>query len=391
MFQRKLRVTTDESFFLFGARGTGKSTWLTQNFNREECLWLDLLDPEIEDRYMKTPKALENEIILLQKKNCTPSWVIVDEVQKIPRLLDVIHRLIENQKVRFVLTGSSARKLKRGHANLLGGRAALFTLYPLTQFEIGDRFDLDSALNWGTLPRIHIAPSPLERIRRLRSYCQIYLKEEVLVEQLIRNLPPFKGFLEILAQMNGKLLNYESIGRDIGVDNKTVQSYIAILEETFLGTRLPPFHTSIRKSQKQAPKFYWFDGGVARYLAGGIRSPLIPQTSAYSEAFEAWLVNEIIRHSSYHELDYQFYYLQTRNELEIDLILSRGKELIAIEIKSSVRINPVEVLKLEGLASDLPHKKRIYYLSKDPSRQQVGEVVCLPWVDIFAELLSFER
>jgi predicted AAA+ superfamily ATPase len=386
MFQRNLKVNSEESFFLFGARGTGKTTWLKQNFDQKDCLWLDLLDPDIEDRYSRTPKALENEIDLLQKKKSKPSWVIIDEVQKIPRLLDVVHRLIENQKIRFVLTGSSARKLKRGHANLLGGRAALFTLYPLTQCEIGETFDLDTVLNWGSMPRIQMVNSPLERIRRLRSYCQIYLKEEILIEQLIRNLPPFKGFLEISAQMNGKLLNYESIGRDIGVDNKTVQSYIAILEETFLGHRLQPFHASIRKSQKQAPKFYWFDGGVQRYLAGSIRSPLLPQTSAYGEAFKAWLVNELVRHSSYHELDYQFSFLQTRNDLEIDLILSRGKQHIAIEIKSALKIDPVEVRKLESLATDLPNSTKIYYLSKDPSRQKIGEVICIPWYEILAEI-----
>ncbi len=386
MFHRDLKVKTDESFFLFGARGTGKSTWLEQSFDRKECVWLDLLDSEIEDRYMKNPKSLENEISLLLKKNHKLSWVIIDEIQKVPRLLDSVHRLIETKKIRFVLTGSSARKLKRGHANLLGGRAALFALYPLTRRELGEDFDLDSVLNWGSLPRIQNAGTPLERIRRLKSYCQIYLKEEILVEQLVRKLPPFKGFLEVSAQMNGKLLNYESIGRDIGVDNKTVQSYISILEETFLGQRLYPFHASIRKSQKQAPKFYWFDGGVQRYLAGSIRSPLVTQTAAYGEAFESWVINELIRHSSYHELDYQFSYLQTRNELEIDLIMRRGKEILAIEIKSSPRIDPVEVRKLETLATDLPGKPKIYYLSQDASRQEIGKVTCLPWYDIFSEI-----
>jgi predicted AAA+ superfamily ATPase len=386
MFHRELRPVSDESFFLFGARGTGKSTWLEQNFDRSRCLWLDLLDPDIEDRYLRNPKTLENEINLLLNEKRKPDWVIIDEVQKAPRLLDIVHRLIENKKIRFVLTGSSARKLRRGHANLLGGRAGLFTLYPLTQSELGGAFDLDTVLNWGSLPRIHSANSNSERTRRLRSYCQIYLKEEILVEQLIRNLPPFKGFLEILAQMNGKRLNYESIARDIRADNKTVQAYVDILEETFLGIRLHPFHASIRKSQRQAPKFFWFDSGVQRYLAGSIRSPLVPKTSAYGEAFESWIVNELVRYSSYHELDYQFSYLETRNDLEIDLILKRGKELIAIEIKSALEIDPIEVRKLESLATDLPNHPRIYYLSRNPTRQKLGQVTCLPWPDIYAEL-----
>lgn len=385
MFQRTLKLSIDESFFLFGARGTGKSTWLEQNFDRSECLWLDFLDPDIEDRYSRFPKVLENEVnYLLEKKKL--SWIIIDEVQKVPRILDSVHRLIEKKKVRFVLTGSSARKLKQGHANLLGGRAALFALYPLTQKELGNEFNLQQVLNWGSLPRVQASKSDLERIRKLKSYCQVYLKEEILVEQLVRKLPPFKGFLEILAQMNGKLLNYESIARDVGVDNKTVQAYIDILEETFLGIRLHPFHASIRKSQKQAPKFYWFDSGVQRYLAGSIRSPLVPQTSAYGDAFEAWVINEIVRHSSYLELDFQFSFLQTREELEIDLILSRGKEIFAIEIKAASTIDPIKVRKLDKLASDLPSKAKTYYLSQDPSKQKIGEVHCLPWYEIFDEI-----
>lgn len=386
MLQRDLTIDSDESFFLFGARGTGKSTWLAQNFSATDCLWIDLLDSELEDRYLRNPKALANEVDLLIAKDKKPNWIIIDEVQKAPRLLDIVHSLIEKKQLRFALTGSSARKLKRGHANLLGGRATVFALFPLTHHEMAKNFDLDLILNWGSLPRIYSATSNADRLRRLRSYCQVYLKEEILVEQLIRNLVPFKGFLEILAQMNTKRLNYEALSRDIGVDNKTVQSYVDILEETFLGQRLFPYHASIRKAQRQAPKFYWFDGGVHRFLAGTIHSLLVPQTGAYGEAFEAFVINEIIRYSTYRELDYKLSYLATRHDLEIDLILSRGKDLIAIEIKSSNKIDPTEVKKLESLATDLPNNARIFYLSNDPSRQKLGQVQCLPWQDIFTEL-----
>ncbi|MGK5081968.1 AAA family ATPase [Bdellovibrionota bacterium FG-1] len=386
MIQRKLSPKINESFFLFGARGTGKSTWLQDRFSEQNCLWLDLLDPDIEDRYLRNPKALESEIELLIEEKNKPDWIIIDEVQKVPRLLDLVHRLIERRGLRFVLSGSSARKLKRGHANLLGGRAAVFSLFPFSGEELGKNFELETALNWGTLPRVHFAHSSSERIRRLRSYCQIYLKEEILVEQLVRNLAPFKGFLEIAAQMNSKRINYEAIARDIGADNKTVQSYFDILEETYLGVRLLPFGPSIRKKQRKAPKFYWFDGGVQRFLAGMIHSPLISGTSAFGEAFEAWVINELVRFNSYHELDYQFSYLETKDDSEIDVILSRGRQHLAIEIKSTLRIDPIEVRKLEQLAADLPDSTKIYYLSRDPSRQKLGQVRCLPWTDIFNEL-----
>ena len=386
MIQRLLTPTPRESFFLFGARGTGKSTWLEQHFSRNTCLWLDLLDPDVEDRYLMNPKALEAEVDLLLEKGEKPAWVIIDEIQKAPRLLDIAHRLIERKRIRFALTGSSARKLKRGHANLLGGRAVVFNLFPFTHQELGENFNLSLALDWGTLPKIVAAQTPAERARLLRGYCQVYLKEEILIEQLVRNLVPFKGFLEISAQMDGKLINYEAIARNIHADNKTVQSYFDILEETYLGSRLFPIHKSIRKSQKQAPKFYWFDSGVQRFLAGTIHSPLVPGTSAYGNAFESFVINELTRFNSYRELDYRFSYLQTQHNAEIDLILSRGHENIAIEIKSNQRIDPIEVRKLENLACDLPNQTRVFYLSQDPSRQKIGKVNCLPWTEVFNEL-----
>jgi predicted AAA+ superfamily ATPase len=216
---------------------------------------------------------------------------------------------------------------------------------------------------------------------------QVYLKEEVLVEQLVRNLIPFKGFLEVSAQMSSERINYEKIGRDIGVDNKTVQSYFDILEETFLGVRLPAFHRSVRKSQLMQPKFYWFDLGVQRFLSGAARSPLVPGTSAYGEAFETFLINEIHRYNLDMELDYKLSYLQTKNGPEVDLILSRGKESIALEIKSSKRVDIADVNKFEALAADIPGVKKMIFLSQDMKGQQrIGNVKCIPWTQVFQEL-----
>lgn len=383
MIQRQLNPLATSSFFLFGARGTGKSTWLKTQFKALNPLRIDLLDPDQEDRYVKDPKTLEFEILDLISRKTPPDWVIIDEVQKAPRLLDVAHRLIESKKIKFVLTGSSSRKLKRGHANLLGGRASVYALFPFTHDELGASFDLDSALCWGTLPKIHLLSDEREKISSLRSYTQTYLKEEILVEQLVRNLPPFKNFLEIAAQMNCERLNYEKIARDISVENRTVQSYFEILEDTFLGLRLPAFHLSIRKSQRFAPKFYWFDPGVQRFLNGSIHSPLTRGTSAYGEAFESFVVNEIIRASAYRELDYRASFLETKHGAEIDLILSRGREHWAIEIKSTARVDAIEAAKLEAIARDIPGKRRLFYLSQDGKNLRIGQVECMHWMEFF--------
>ncbi len=386
MFQRLLNPLVSKSFFLFGARGTGKSTWLQSQFLSKAPFWVDLLDPDQEDRYSRNPKALELDLLEKIKNNQRPDWVILDEVQKAPRLLDVVHRLIEKHGLKFILTGSSARKLKRGHANLLGGRAFVYSLFPLAYNELGPHFDLDFVLNWGSLPPILTAKEDRERLAFLRSYTQTYLKEEILVEQLVRNLVPFKNFLDIAAQMNAQRLNYENIAAEINVDNKTVQNYFDILEETYLGMRLPAFHQSIRKSQLMAPKFYWFDLGVKRFLTGEIHSKLVHNTFGYGHEFETFVVNEVFRLNSYRELDYRLSYLQTKNGPEIDLILTRGKETIALEIKSKSNVDEKEVRTFAALANDLPGKKQLYYLSCDPHSMQVERVHCVPWQQFLADL-----
>ncbi|MBI2027201.1 MAG: ATP-binding protein [Deltaproteobacteria bacterium] len=388
MFKRILSPMSTKSFFLFGARGTGKSTWLERQFEAKHPFFIDLLDPDQEDRYSRNPKALELDVLDKIKKNVPLDWVILDEVQKAPKLLDVVHRLIEKKKLKFVLTGSSARKLKRGHANLLGGRALVYSLFPLSYQELGGHFNLDFFLRWGSLPAIVTAKNDRERLALLRSYKQTYLKEEVLVEQLVRNLVPFKNFIEIAAQMNAERLNYENIAVQINVDNKTVQNYFEILEETYLGIRLPAYHHSIRKSQLLSPKFYWFDLGVKRFLTGEIRSEVARNTFTYGREFETFIINEIWKLISYRELDYQLSYLQTKNGPEIDLILTRGKEKIAIEIKSNRRVDEKEVKIFEDLASDLPGTKKLYYLSHDPHTVQLGTVLCLPWQRFLEDLNS---
>ena len=194
-------------------------------------------------------------------------WVIIDEVQKIPELLDVVHRLIEDKKIKFGLTGSSARKLKHGGANLLAGRAFVYNLFPFTSFELGDSFSLEDALMWGTLPQIYALQDANDRIQYLKSYANTYIQEEVWEAHLIKDLVPYRRFLQVAAQTNGTGINYSNISEDARVDPKTVQRYFQILEETLLGFFLEPFHRSLRKRQRANPKFYFFDIGVQRALS----------------------------------------------------------------------------------------------------------------------------
>jgi predicted AAA+ superfamily ATPase len=217
-----------------------------------------------------------------------------------------------------------------------------------------------------------------EKKAYLKAYSQTYLQEEIRAEQLVRKLDPFREFLEVSAQSNGKILNFNKIGREIGVDSKTVLSYFQILEDTCLGFLLPGFHRSIRKSQTIHPKFYYFDCGVKKSLERSLDVFVKPSTSAYGEAFEHFVILEIYRLNEYLSLDYRLSYFQTKDGAEIDLILSKRDEDILVEIKSAEKVDPIEVAKLERLSRDFPNPKT-YYLSRDPDPQKLGSIDCLPW------------
>lgn len=384
MFQRLLKPSLSQSFFIFGPRGTGKTTFLKQFFKDQNCLWIDLLDAKQEERYALDPDLLYRET-QSQKKHY--SWVIIDEVQKNPKLLDTVHRLVEDTKTRFAMTGSSARKLKRGSANLLAGRAFMNHLFPLTHIEMGNNFNLTDALHWGTLPRVVQFDSDEDKKDYLKAYALTYLKEEIWAEHIIRQLEPFRRFLPIAAQSNGQILNYSNIARDVGVDYKTVQSYFQILEDTLIGFSLEPFHRSIRKQQYQAPKFYFFDTGVKRALENSLDIPLKPGTYAFGDLFEHWVLTEIFRLNRYYKKDYFLYYLRTKDDAEIDLIIDRpGLSSFLVEIKSTNRADPLKAKKLERFLADFP-KARVLLLSLDSHPQKIGQVEALPWdkgiADIF--------
>ncbi len=376
MFHRQLKLGGKQSFFLFGARGTGKSTLLKKQFEGKPILYIDLLDPEEEDAFLRNPGELKQRLDGLPAGT---RWVILDEIQKAPRLLDAVHSAIENRGLRFALTGSSARKLKHGGANMLAGRALVRRLFPLTHLEIGDVFQLGQALHFGTLPKILSLDTPGEKTDFLRAYALTYLKEEIAAEQLVRKLQPFRGFLEVAAQCNGQILNFSRIAREVGVDVKTAQGYFEILEDTLMGFLIPGFHESIRKRQNQAPKFYFFDTGVKRALERTLTQDFGPGSYAYGNAFEHFLILEIIRLAEYSGKDWTCSYLRTKDGAEIDLILDRpGLPRALVEIKSKERISTEDTAPLDRLARDI-RRSEAFCLSRDPHRKRIGSVSCLPW------------
>lgn len=376
MFQRQLKLSKNNNLFLFGARSTGKSTLVRSLFSDErEVLWIDLLTEKDEEVYSRHPDELSR---VLQAKPYR--WVVIDEIQKIPKLLEVVHLEIEKKKTKFILTGSSARKLKRGASDLLGGRAFTYHLFPLTQDELGETFDLQAALSFGTLPGIFEFPQPEDRNEFLRSYAKTYLKEEIIVEQIVRQVQPFKDFLEIAAQCNGEIINYSKIARDIGIDDKTVHSYFQILEDTLIGFFLPPYHRSVRKRQREAPKFYLFDTGVKRALDRSLRVELLPQTSAYSKAFEHWVILEAFRLNEYKRLDFQMMYLRTKDDAEVDLVIERpGEKSLLVEIKSSTHVKEEDASHLRRFLKDWGEPVEAYIWSRDPLEKKFGDVTALPW------------
>ena len=388
MIQRLCNPIKTDSFFLFGARGVGKSTFVTEQFlkdKKESSVWvIDLLHDDTFDRYLKRPALIEDDLKAFNKK---PEWIFIDEIQKVPALLDHVHRLIENQKQKFILSGSSARKIKKIGSNLLAGRAFLNNMYPLTHLELANEFKLIDILHWGSLPKT-VNSTGEQKAAFLRSYIQVYLKEEILIEQIIRELEPFRNFLEVAAQMNGKITNFTKIAREVGVDPKTVENYYSILEDTHIGFYLSSFHRSIRKQQILHPKFYFFDIGVKRALARLLNDQFSSGSFAFGDAFEHLVIAEFYRLNQYYNCDYRLSHFRTKEGKEIDLFLSRARKLILIEIKSSETVNEDDVKKFRQLGSEFKGAK-LYFLSQDSQSTEINGVRCLPWQLGIKEILDY--
>lgn len=376
MVGRTQKLSKNNSLFLFGARGCGKSTLLNELFPVSQTLWIDLLQGDSEDVFRRDPDQL-SFLIEMQK----PQRVIIDEIQKIPKLLDIVHREIERHpEIQFIMTGSSARKLKRGAANLLAGRAFEYHLFPLTTFELGSKFQIEDVLRFGSLPKLLQFESNADKSEYLRTYSRTYLKEEILQEQLVRNIEPFQDFLETAAQCNGKILSYSKISRDLGIDDKTVKNYFSILADTYVGFFLPSFNRSIRKRQREAPKFYLFDLGIKRALERTLSVELVPQSYAFGEAFETWIVQECFRLNEYFKKDFRLSYLRTQFNVEVDVIIERpGLPDVLVEIKSSELISEHDVKSLASVSKDWDRPYSAQVWSRDPQEKKILEVECLPW------------
>lgn len=379
MITRLLSLPSDHHFFLFGPRNTGKGTLLAEKFSPEATLFINLLDSQEEDRFTRAPREL---IAIVSALPDTITHVVIDEIQKIPRLLDIVHHLIEIEKTKkkFIMTGSSARKLKHGGANLLAGRALVRFLYPFSVFEIEDIFDLDQTLHFGLLPTVVLSKDEAYKKEFLYAYALTYLKEEIWVEQFIKKLDPFRYFLEIAAQMNGKIINFAKISRDVGVDDKTIKQYYSILEDTLIGFFLEPFHHSFRKRlTKRQPKFYFFDVGVQRALARLLSVPVLSKISVYGEVFEHFIILEIQKLVSYFFPDYRLSYLKTKDDAEIDLVIERpGLPLLLIEIKSTTQLREEDLSSFIKLTKEIGGSEVVCF-SQDSLAKQYQHVMLLPW------------
>ena len=376
MIEREIKLSRSNSLFLFGARGTGKTTFLQKAFGNNS-LYIDLLDLSIFDDFLLDPSRFQ---ALINTPENIDKIIIVDEIQKIPRLLDTVHQEIQKNRRQFILTGSSSRRLKQNGTNLLAGRAWVYHLYPFTSKELTDQFDLKRALERGGLPEAYLAKTPGDAKEYLTAYVSTYLQKEIQEEQWVRKLAPFRKFLAVAAQMNGKILNKSSIAKEIGIDDVTVANYFEILEDTLIGIILPSFHLSVRKAQREAPKFYFIDTGIKRALEKTLTVELLPQTSAYGAAFEHWIIIEFIKRSSYARLDWSFSYICTKDNVEIDLIIDRpGEQRVLIEIKSKTRVTKEDAKSLEGLGNDIDQEALKLLLSNDRLQQTFGTTKAMHW------------
>ena len=376
IINRELKLDAHESCFLFGPRGTGKSTLLEQYFNKDSALWIDLLRASEEEKYARNPDTLIAEVAALSD---VKTHIVIDEIQKVPRLLDVVHHLIEHTQKYFVLSGSSTRKIKNNAANLLAGRAFVYHLAPFTFTELGKKFQLENALNWGMLPKIYQYQHDSQKKKFLQAYARTYLKEEVWLEQLIRNLYPFRYFLEVAAQGNGKIINYSNIARDVGVDYKTVENYYSILEDTLLGFFVHAYSGSFRKQINQAPKFYFFDVGVTRSLARMLSVLPREKTNYYGDLFEHFIIIEIKKLIEYHQNEYRLSYLRTKTGLELDLIIDRPQQKkLLIEIKSNHDVQEHQLSNFSHLIEEFPDCEAVCF-SRDTHQKKFGKIMVWPW------------
>lgn len=378
MFKRILKIDLQghNAAFLWGPRKVGKTTLLSQQFPRAH--FYDLLNTTLKTELLLRPAILREEVLANRYRT-----VVIDEIQKVPALLDEVHWCLENTKTRFVMCGSSARKVRRGAANLLGGRAWRFELFPLTTRELGSELDLERIFNHGLIPQHYASPKPE---RNLRGYVLDYIEQEIHREALTRNIPAFGRFLHAVSLTHGRLVNYANLARESGVSSKTVRDYYQILEDTLLGHALLPWRHSRKRRLIETSKFYLFDTGIVRALSG---MRIIQRGSEeFGRAFEHFLIEEVRAYLAYKEKDLPLSFWRTSTGLEVDLIV--GDLDLAIEFKASPKVDLRQVKGLSALLQDRPVKQPLVVSLDERTRQLQNGIQVVPWRQFCRKLWADE-
>lgn len=375
LYKRLFKGPEKESYFLFGPRGTGKTTWLKQKY--PDALWIDLLAPHEERLFSMNPELLRERLDL----NTKAKQVVIDEVQKVPKVLDVVHGLIEEKRnIQFILTGSSSRKLRRGGVNLLAGRALWKNFHPFIGFELKDEFSLEKALKTGMIPLIWTSSVPEEK---LQAYVDLYLQEEVKAEALVRQIGDFSRFLEAMAYSHAAMLNLSNISRECEVSRKTVESHLQILQDLLLGYTIPVFEKRAKRQVVSHPKFYFFDPGVFRSLKK--QGFLDKSTEAEGAALEGLIAEHLRYWIDYQKEKHELFYWRTRAGLEVDFVLYGPTNFCAVEIKNSQTISPQDLRGLKEFSKDYPEASLIFiYRGKERLKRE--GILCIPADDFLRNM-----
>jgi len=378
MFTRRLKPPA-RSFFLLGPRATGKTTWLREHFPKAH--WFNLLEERTWSRLLREPGRFRQEVEALP----AGSWVVVDEVQRLPGLLNEVQDLLSHdaKRIRFALTGSSARKLRSRDVNLLAGRATSRRFFPLVAAELPAGTQVDDLLRFGGLPAVRSEGTTRDRVELLQAYRDTYLAEEIRNEGLVRSLDGFARFMEVAALLNGQVLNVAGISRDAGVSRTTVQGYFEVLTDTMLGSLLPAWRPRARVKEVANPKFYLFDTGVARTLAGQLREPL--HATERGPLLESWVLHEVRAHLHDHDVGGELAYWRLPSGLEVDLIWQRGSRRIGIEVKASERWRSEDGAGLRALDAAVGLDRRVVVYVGD-RRLKDRDIDVLPFWEFVEKL-----
>lgn len=377
-YERLLR-SPEQSFFLFGMRGVGKSTWARQSF--PDARRFDLLDEGLFQSYLRDPQLFGRELALLPSGHA----VVLDEVQRLPALLNEVHRFIEAKGLRFVLLGSSSRKLKQAGTNLLAGRALRRVMYPFLPTELGADFDVMELLRFGSLP---VTWRAANRADSLEAYVQLYLKEEIQAEALVRNLPGFARFLPIAALFHAQTLNIAGLARDAGVARTTVAGYLEILEDTYLTWQLPAYDGKLRVKERKHPKLYWIDSGVVRAVRREFHVPTASECGALFEGWIALLLKAYGEPGGGLGLRWDGLYYWATGGSEVDFLIERGNDFLAIEVKAKDSLTSRDFKGLRAIAALKGLRRRvIVFLGERPFRTEDG-IEALPVREFLNELES---